>query len=95
MLLPAGSAPGIWGVAEIAVGTGRITSSVTTSPKSSISMSNLNNGTCLENCLGCLHVRGIPYSPEREAVEAMEIAVVETVWFTAAAGHGAAGSAAG
>ena len=28
---------------------------------------------------------GIPYSPEREAVEAMEIAVAETVWFTAAA----------
>ena len=28
---------------------------------------------------------GIPYSPEREAVEAMEIAIVETVWFTAAA----------
>ena len=28
---------------------------------------------------------GIPYSPEHEAVEAMEIAVVETVWFTAAA----------
>ena len=28
---------------------------------------------------------GIPYSPEHEAVEALEIAVVETVWFTAAA----------
>ena len=28
---------------------------------------------------------GIPQSPEREAVEAMEIAAVETVWFTAAA----------
>ena len=28
---------------------------------------------------------GIPYSPERAAVEAIEIAIVETVWFTAAA----------